>query len=139
MMMQKFMPKAPGVSVMYYEVWRHKDATEEAFHNIADLYARVMKEDKVLCERAQANINAGLFINGELHPQMEKGPLFFQKRCRDVVMEHAAREKREGRQIWPAKQQLKKTGNSAISNEDVAFCEGLACGNDNDKSWLGNF
>jgi hypothetical protein len=100
------------------------------------LYARVMKEDKVLCERAQANINAGLFINGELHPHMEKGPLFFQKRCREVVMEHGAREKREGRQIWPAKQQLKKTGNSAISNEDVAFCEGLACGNDNDKSDL---
>jgi hypothetical protein len=91
MMMQKFMPKAPGVSVMYYEVWRNKNATEEAFRNISDLYARVMKEDKVLCERAQANINAGLFINGELHPHMEKGPLFFQKRCREVVMARSAR------------------------------------------------
>jgi phenylpropionate dioxygenase-like ring-hydroxylating dioxygenase large terminal subunit len=136
MMMQKFMPKSPTVSVMYYEVWRNKHATEEEFHAIADLYARVMKEDKVLCERAQANINAGVFINGEMHPHMEKGPLFFQKRCREVVMEHGFKEKREGRHIWPAKQQLDTAGNSAISNEDVAFCEGLACGTENDKSEL---
>jgi hypothetical protein len=136
MMMQKFMPNSPTNSVMYYEVWKNKNSTTEQFREIADLYKRVMLEDKVLCERAQANINSGVFINGELHPHMEKGPLFFQKRCREVIMEHGMREKREGRQIWPAKQQLETAGNSAISNEDVAFCEGLACGNDNDKSDL---
>ena len=43
------------------------------FRTIADTYARVMKEDKALCDRAQANLNAGVFINGELHPRWEKG------------------------------------------------------------------
>lgn len=67
---------------------------------------------------------------------MEKGPLFFQKRCREIVMEHAKREKSAGRQIWPAKQKMEEGGNSAVSNEDVEFCEGLACGGDSEKSEL---
>lgn len=136
MFMQKFMPSGPNKSVMYYEVWKNRNSTREEFDRLNLVYKRVMAEDKVLCERAQANINAGVFVNGELHPHMEKGPLFFQKRCREIVMEHAQKEKKLGRQIWPAKQALEKEGNSAISNEDVDFCEGLACGNDNDKSEL---
>ncbi|KAF1921434.1 Rieske [2Fe-2S] iron-sulfur domain-containing protein [Ampelomyces quisqualis] len=127
MMMQKFLPKAPGVSIMSYEVWRHKDAPRPAFDSIANLYARVMKEDKVLCERAQANLNAGLFVNGELHPRLEKGPLFFQQRCRAVVGEWAAREKRARAHIWPARQRV-----GAASVRDVAFCEGLGCARDDD-------
>jgi hypothetical protein len=51
------------------------DSSEEDFRTIADTYARVMKEDKALCDRAQANLNAGVFINGELHPRWEKGRL----------------------------------------------------------------
>ena len=136
MFMQKFMPSGPNKSVMYYEVWKNRNSMREEFDRLNLVYKRVMAEDKVLCERAQANINAGVFVNGELHPHMEKGPLFFQKRCREIVMEHAQKEKKLGRQIWPAKQALEKEGNSAISNEDVDFCEGLACGNDNDKSEL---
>jgi hypothetical protein len=134
--MQKFMPKSPTESVMYYEVWRNKHSKEEDFLLISDTYKRVMGEDKVLCERAQKNIEAGIFVNGELHPHMEKGPLFFQKRCREIVMEHGMKEKKAGQKIWPAKQQLEPTGTSAISKEMEDFCEGLACGNDNEKSDL---
>ncbi|KAF2012421.1 ISP domain-containing protein [Aaosphaeria arxii CBS 175.79] len=136
MFMQKFMPSGPTKSVMYYEVWKNRNSTEEQFQPLNTIYKRVMAEDKVLCERAQENINSGVFINGEMHPHMEKGPLFFQQRCREVVMEHFQREKQAGKQIWPAKQQLEKTGNSAISNDDVAFCEGLACGDEkSDLEW----
>ena len=133
---QKFMPKSPSESVMYYEVWRNRNSTEEDFLLISNTYKRVMSEDKVLCERAQKNIEGGVFINGELHPRMEKGPLFFQKRCREIILEHGMREKREGKKIWPAMQQLETTGNSAVSNELHDFCEGLACGGDNDKGEL---
>ncbi|RYN29084.1 hypothetical protein AA0113_g5769 [Alternaria arborescens] len=134
--MQKFMPKSPTESVMYYEVWKNKHSSQEDFLLISDTYKRVMGEDKVLCERAQKNIEAGIFVNGELHPHMEKGPLFFQKRCREIVMEHGMKEKKAGQKIWPAKQQLEPTGTSAISKEMEDFCEGLACGNDNEKSDL---
>jgi phenylpropionate dioxygenase-like ring-hydroxylating dioxygenase large terminal subunit len=130
---QKFMPKSPSESVMYYEVWRNKSSSEEDFLYISDTYKRVMGEDKVLCERAQKNIEAGVFINGELHPQMEKGPLFFQKRCREIVMEHSLQEKRAGQKLWPAKQQLADKGAESYSNELQDFCESLSCGSESSE------
>ncbi|RYO31813.1 hypothetical protein AA0113_g11827 [Alternaria arborescens] len=132
--MQKFMPKSADETVMYYEVWRNKHSSEEDFLFISDTYKRVMGEDKVLCERAQKNIKAGVFVNGELNPYKEKGPLFFQNRCREFVLEQSIKEKKAGQQIWPAKQQLESTGTSAISKEMEDFCEGLACSNENEKN-----
>lgn len=146
MMIQKFMPSAASQTKVHYEVYRHKGSTEEEFRTIADTYARVMKEDKALCNRAQANLNAGVFINGELHPRWEKGssiiltttarstttnkipppgPLHFQSQVREVITEHFQREKAEGREIWPARQQLPK---DATSESDMEICNGLSCG-----------
>ena len=73
MMIQKFMPSSATHTKVHYEVYRNESSSEEDFRTIADTYARVMKEDKALCDRAQANLNAGVFINGELHPRWEKG------------------------------------------------------------------
>lgn len=102
MFMQKFMPSGAGNSTMYYEVWRNKHATDDEFDTISSLFKKVMSEDKLLCERAQANINSGVFVNGEMHPIKESGPLYFQNRCRETVREHFEREKAAGFQIWPA-------------------------------------
>ncbi|KJK61939.1 Ring hydroxylating alpha subunit catalytic domain protein [Aspergillus parasiticus SU-1] len=126
MMVQKFLPKGPNHSTMAYEIWRHKDAKEEDFRLINDMYARVMGEDKVLCNNAQKNLNRGVFVNGELHPKYEKAPLFFQSTCREVVTEHFDREKKEGREIWPARQQL--PNDAKVSAKDEEICSGLACG-----------
>ncbi|GAB7323139.1 hypothetical protein MBLNU13_g05640t1 [Cladosporium sp. NU13] len=125
MMIQKFMPSSATHTKVHYEVYRNKESSEEDFRTIADTYARVMKEDKALCDRAQANLNAGVFINGELHPRWEKGPLHFQSQVREVITEHFQREKAEGREIWPARQQLPK---DAVSESDMEICNGLACG-----------
>ncbi|KAF2156369.1 putative Rieske 2Fe-2S family protein [Myriangium duriaei CBS 260.36] len=125
MMVQKFFPNGPNSSSMHYEIFRNKNSSDEDFQLIAQMYKRVMEEDKVLCNNAQKNLNAGVFVSGEMHPRMEKAPLFFQKTARDVVYEHHKREKEAGKEIWPAKQGL--TYNSAISQEDVDFCEGLSC------------
>ena len=73
MMIQKFLPSSATKTKVHYEVYRNKTSSEEDFRTIADTYARVMKEDKALCDRAQANLNAGVFVNGELHPRWEKG------------------------------------------------------------------
>lgn len=102
MFMQKFQPSGPGASTMHYEVYRNKHASDAEFDTISSMFKRVMQEDKVLCERAQRNINSGVFVNGEMHPRMEAGPLYFQNRCRETVMEHFEREKEVGYQIWPA-------------------------------------
>lgn len=123
MMIQKFLPNGPSDSTMHYEVYRNKTSSEEDFKTIADTYARVMGEDKVLCDRAQQNLNAGVFINGELHPRWEKGPLFFQQTARKAITEHFHKEKQAGKEINPAMQRLPE----GESNEDLEICASLAC------------
>ncbi|KAK3197418.1 hypothetical protein GRF29_216g130313 [Pseudopithomyces chartarum] len=126
-MVQKFLPQGPNQSKMAYEIYRHKNSTEEAFKAISEPYNRVMHEDKVLCMGQQMNLDRGVFTNGFLHPKWEKAPIFFQSAVREAVTEHYEREKREGREVWPAKQKVKGPG-ADISAKDEAICEGLGCG-----------
>lgn len=57
---------------MEYEVYRHQSASDEDFNEIDQLFKQVMGEDKVLCNAAQRNLNTGIFMSGQLHPQAEK-------------------------------------------------------------------
>lgn len=54
------------------EVYRHKSATDEEFAAINAFYKQVLDEDRVLCNESQKNLNAGVFVNGELHPDKER-------------------------------------------------------------------
>lgn len=107
-MMQRFIPTSPGTSIMRYEVFRNKYATEEEFKAVDEMYKRVMSEDKHLALGAQKNILRGVFVNGELHPGMEKGALWFQGNVRSHVQEHHQREVEAGHEIWPAQQSMSK-------------------------------
>lgn len=75
MMIQKFLPEGPVDSTMYYEVYKNKHSSDEDFRFIADMYRKVMGEDKVLCEGQMGNLKTGVFTSGELHPQWERGKL----------------------------------------------------------------
>ncbi|KAF2011182.1 ISP domain-containing protein [Aaosphaeria arxii CBS 175.79] len=125
LMIQKFMPKGPQQSIMAYEVYRNKNSSDEDFHLIADMYARVMGEDKVLCDKAQKNLDRGVFVNGQLHPQFEKAPLFFQNTVRAVITEHFNKEKAAGHEINAAKS---VQTDSKETESDEAICAGIACG-----------
>lgn len=114
---------------MSYQIFRNKNSGDKEFRLISELYAKVVSEDKVLCQLAQKNLNAGIFINGQMHPRLEKGPLYFQKVTREVIREHVAREKAAKREIWPARQKL--PGDAQVSKEDEELCSGLACGDAN--------
>ncbi|RYP27057.1 hypothetical protein DL767_007831 [Monosporascus sp. MG133] len=120
---QRFVPSGPTKSVMRYEVYRNKNSSDEDFEIISAMYKRIMSEDKDLCANAQKNLNAGVFVNGEMHPRMEKGPLFFQKGVRDIVQAHYKREKEAGHEIWPARQSLPKS--AAVSEHDIVFCANM--------------
>lgn len=116
---------------MRYEVYRQKYATDEDFNLISDMYKRIMSEDKYLCIHSQKNLNAGVFINGQLHPEMEKGPLHFQKTVREIVMEHRKKEEAVGHEIWPA-QQLLPT-NATVNQDNIALHSGMdSCDIEND-------
>lgn len=124
-MLQRFLPKGPTSSSMQYQIFRNKNSSEEDFQLINQMYKRIVGEDKVLCELAQRNLNARIFINGELHPRLEKGPLYFQKVTREAIRAHYEREKMAKKEIWPARQNLPDT--AATSKEDEELCSGLAC------------
>jgi hypothetical protein len=73
---------------MEYEVYRHKDATDEEFTYITETFKQILKEDKDLCNAAQKNLNGSVFVNGELHPTAEKASLITHPDPRnDVPME----------------------------------------------------
>jgi hypothetical protein len=110
---------------MSYEIYRNRHSTSAEFHLIADMYERVMREDKVLCDAAQRNLDRGVFVNGQLHPKYEKAPLFFQDTVRTVVREHWERERREGREVWPAKRTMRE--NVERSEEDEEVCRAVEC------------
>ncbi|KAF2023453.1 ISP domain-containing protein [Setomelanomma holmii] len=124
-MIQKFLPLSPTRSTMSYEIYRNIHSTDSEFHLIADMYERVMRVDKILCDAAQRNLDRGVFVNGQLHPKYEKAPLFFQNTVRWVVTEHWEREKREGREVWPAKRRMVE--NVEVCEVDERICEGLEC------------
>lgn len=119
---------------MHYQIFRNKNSTEEQFQRVHQLYAKVVGEDKVLCELAQKNLDTGVFVSGEMHPRLEKGPLYFQKVARQTIREHFEREKAAKKAIWPARQQVK--GNSGFSKDDEELCSGLACEtNQSELAW----
>lgn len=129
MMIQKFLPTGPSSSRMFYEIYCNKTASGESFKIISEMYARVMGEDKVLCERSQRNINSGVFVAGEMHPRCEKGPLYMQQAVREAIYEHFNKEKAAGEEIWPARQQLTDAGGLA----DLEICKGLKSGTPKDE------
>lgn len=110
---------------MRYEVYRNKNSSDEDFEIIDSMYKRIMSEDKYLCANAQKNLNTGVFVNGEMHPTMEKGPLFFQKSVRDLMQAHHKREVDANCEIWPARQALPKA--ASTSENDVGFCSAVDC------------
>lgn len=119
---QRFVPGSPVKSVMKYEVYRNKNSSDEDFNVINEMYKRIMSEDKVLCTNAQKNLNAGIFVNGEMHPELEKGPLFFQKTVREIVTAHWKKEQQAGREIRPAQQVI-----ASASQSDANFCTAVDC------------
>lgn len=114
---------------MRYEVYRNKSSSDADFTRIDGIYKRVMAEDKYLCDLTQKNLNTGVFVNGELHPKMEMGPLYFQKSVKAEVTKHWQKEREGKAEIWPARMRLDEMGGSVlVSGREVEFCEGLGCG-----------
>jgi hypothetical protein len=119
---------------MAYEIYRNKNSSDTDFKLISEMYARVMREDKVLCNNAQKNLDRNVFINGQLHPKYEKAPLFFQSTVRDAITKHFDLEKSEGKEIWPAKRKLPCS--AQVSEKDEEICAALSCGaHDDGLSW----
>jgi hypothetical protein len=130
--MMRCVPTSVNTCSIEYEVYRHVDATDEEFEYIDSFFKRVLAEDKDLCNAAQKNLDAGVFVNGELHPELESAPIFFQNTVRRLVTEHRKKEMAKGEDIWPAR---RVPPASQVTKEDADFCSGLACNSSTLAKW----
>ncbi|CEJ93543.1 hypothetical protein VHEMI09125 [[Torrubiella] hemipterigena] len=121
---QRVIPISATQTSMEYEVYRHNDSTDEEFTHVSDFFKQVMKEDKDLCNATQHNLESGIFLSGELHPRVEKGPLFFQQMTHDLITSHHREEQDAGRQIWPA---VPKHKIPDRMQADINLCASLDC------------
>lgn len=116
-------PTGPNTVTNQYEVYRHKDATDEQFYGMDKFFKQIEQEDKELCMAAQRNLDVGTYSSGPLHTFHEKGVLHLQGLLRKAVMDHHRKEEEAKQEIWPARA-------SAVGNQDVEFCQKLeACTN----------
>lgn len=69
---QRMIPVTATTSKVENEVYRPKNATDDEFEKINAFYHQVLAEDKDLCDGSQRNINGGVYVNGEYHPEKEK-------------------------------------------------------------------
>ncbi|CAK7234979.1 hypothetical protein SBRCBS47491_009134 [Sporothrix bragantina] len=69
---QRMVPVTATLTKIENETYRHNNATDAAFDAIISFYKQVLDEDKKLCDEAQKNLNNGIYITGELHPDKEK-------------------------------------------------------------------
>ncbi|KAM3564071.1 hypothetical protein ARSEF4850_002010 [Beauveria asiatica] len=121
---QRCVPISATKTHMEYEVYRSIDATETEFVDMSDFFKNIMMEDKELCNGAQRNLNGGIFLNGELHPRAEKGPLYFQMLTRNLVTKHYESEQAKGQEIWPA---VPTHRVSDTIQKDIDLCNKLDC------------
>ncbi|KAF2148110.1 iron-sulfur cluster-binding protein [Myriangium duriaei CBS 260.36] len=124
MYIMRCIPISASQTKMEYEVYRHRKASDKDFTDISEFFKQVLREDKDLCNAAQKNLNAGIFTAGKLHPQREKGTLYFQKLTKEQVMEHRKLELLRNENIYPA---MPLADLTTKQSEEIAFCKALDC------------
>ncbi|CAO2654820.1 Nn.00g115530.m01.CDS01 [Neocucurbitaria sp. VM-36] len=123
---QRMIPRGSDGTLVENEIYRHKNATDANFDDVMSFYRQVLTEDKLLCEGAQKNLNTGVFVNGELHPDKEKGPIHFQTMVKQELMEHRRKEVANGGQeMWPATPILSGQIDTKRLHEEEKFCSEL--------------
>ncbi|KAL3487083.1 Rieske [2Fe-2S] iron-sulfur domain-containing protein [Aspergillus germanicus] len=138
--MMSAIPTSPTTTRMHYEIYRNNTVSEEEFKEAVEFFKQVEREDKLLGNGAQGNLNTNTYVAGPLHPRMEESLLFFHRLLRQAMKEHFEVEKVTGKEIWPARRVPHVNGQL---KEDEAFAEALCggsssstcSGTDSDLSW----
>ncbi|KAG0644982.1 Carnitine monooxygenase alpha subunit [Hyphodiscus hymeniophilus] len=81
----------PGVSRMEFDYYHA--GTEEEFEEYYKFVRQVALEDFELCEKAQENLERGVYGEGVLNPAKENGVAFYQQKVRKAVWEQHNKEK----------------------------------------------
>jgi hypothetical protein len=80
----------PGVSIMEFDYY-HQGSDEE-FEEYFNFVRQVALEDFELCEKAQSNLEKGIYREGILNPKKENGVAFYQQQVRKMIYGQLAAE-----------------------------------------------
>jgi Ring hydroxylating alpha subunit (catalytic domain) len=85
---------SPNPSISRMEFDYYHNGTEAEFEEYFKFVRQVALEDFELCEKAQSNLEGGVYGEGILNPVKENGVLFYQRRVRGEVYRQFEVEKR---------------------------------------------
>jgi hypothetical protein len=80
----------PGMSVMEFDYYHR--GSEEEFEGYFNFVRQVALEDFELCEKAQSNLEKGIYGEGILNPKKENGMAFYQQQVRKMIYDQLAAE-----------------------------------------------
>lgn len=80
----------PGTSTMEFDYY-HRGSDEE-FEGYFNFVRQVALEDFELCEKAQSNLEKGIYGEGILNPKKENGVAFYQQQVRKMIYDQLAAE-----------------------------------------------
>lgn len=120
----RVLPISAKRTILQYDIYAKKGATEEQKKEFVDFLQQVELEDYNLCEATQKNLNNGIYNTGYLHPLKERGVLYYQGIVRDMVKKHYALEQENGSIINPAALTAKQ---NADAEELEKICAGIEC------------
>jgi choline monooxygenase len=87
LMMERMVPTGLGSTRLIYDYYLTREVAADPVERqrILSMSAIVVSEDKWICERVQANIEAGVYESGVLSPRHEQGVAWFQGLVADAV------------------------------------------------------
>ncbi len=80
----------PCVSIMEFDYY-HQGSDEE-FEGYFNFVRQVALEDFELCEKAQSNLQKGIYGEGILNPKKENGVAFYQQQVRTMIYDQLTAE-----------------------------------------------
>lgn len=80
---------------MEFDYYHQEPADSDKFANYFQFVRRVALEDYELCEKAQENLENGVYAQGVLNPEKEGGVIHYQGLVRKAVVEQFRREEDE--------------------------------------------
>ncbi|KAA8916674.1 hypothetical protein TRICI_001172 [Trichomonascus ciferrii] len=98
----RMLPQSVDRTILQYDVYKRKDGDQKEIDEFTRFMWQLNQEDFALCEATQENLKTGVYSTGFLHPEKEKGVLYYQNLIKNMVLEHFELEKQSGRIIDPA-------------------------------------
>ncbi|CAI5759648.1 unnamed protein product [Candida verbasci] len=125
----RVLPISAKKTVLQYDIYTKKGIDESTKKEFVDFLQSVEIEDFNLCKLTQKNLKEGIYSSGYLHPQKERGVLYYQGLVKDMVKEHFDKEQAKGEKIDPAS--IGSNPKDKAIDELEYICKAIEC---SDKS-----